>query len=394
MTSGLENTPAGSLPPIYFLMFNGDGSGGVARTVRNLAHHLVGRHRVQIISLLRRRDSPTYPIDPRVEVSYLIDNRGKGEELGEGEQSDTEVFDLIVATLAPKLEGLPPGILVSTRPSLHAAVAQIAPRNLITVAQDHLNFETRSSDEHMISWLKESLLGLDCFVVLTQADARDYSQLLTGADTIVTAIPNAVPWPVASSPAPLDSKIVVAAGRMVAQKGFSRLIEAYAPVARSHPDWQLHIYGKGEERRMLRQLIDQLGIEAQVLLKGRSDEFEQVLANASIYAMSSRFEGFPMVLIEAMSKGVPLVSFDCPRGPGETIVDGENGRLVPEGDVPALSGALRQLIEDDELRARMGAAGLEHARQYDIAVIVARWESLFATLWEQRHARRHDQPRL
>jgi glycosyltransferase involved in cell wall biosynthesis len=155
------------------------------------------------------------------------------------------------------------------------------------------------------------------------------------------------------------------------------MIRAYRPVASAHPDWRLHIYGHGEQRAALAGLIAEHGLGERVHLMGFTQDFRSVLENASIYAMSSRAEGFPMVLLEAMSTGLPLVSFDCPRGPGEIIDDGKNGRLVPNGDEPGFTAALLELIGDAELRKRLGARALEDSRQYEMDRVVAHWETLF-----------------
>ena len=217
----------------------------------------------------------------------------------------------------------------------------------------------------------------------TEADARDYTRMLTGTGTLVTAIPNALPWPVGSA-SQLTSKTVVSAGRLVEQKGFDRLIEAFAPVASAYPDWQLHIYGTGGQGPQLRRLVGRLGLHDHVHFKGYSDSFRDVLQNASVYALGSRFEGFGMVLIEAMSVGLPLVSFDCPRGPGEIIDDGVTGKLVPDGDVSSFTAALLELVASDSLRRRMGANAREGARAYEMPGVVDRWETLFAALSDAR----------
>ena len=252
--------------------------------------------------------------------------------------------------LIRRLKTLGPGVLITVRPSLHAIAARFAPPHLITIAQDHLNFESRQSDDMPLELLLAAYRRMDCLAVLTESDAADYRRLLEGA-THVEAIPNAVPW-LGTEQSSLSNKTVIAGGRLVAQKGFDRLVSAYAPVAAAHPDWQLHIYGNGSERKDLRAQIKRLGIGAQVKLQGFSAEFPAMLGEASVFAMTSRYEGFPMVLIEAMSKGLPLVSFDCPRGPAEIIDDGRNGYLVPDGDTSAFTQALLRVIEDDEGRRR------------------------------------------
>ena len=135
---------------------------------------------------------------------------------------------------------------------------------------------------------------------------------------------------------------------------------------------------------MLRARIDALGLYDHVFLMGRSARIGEALARGSLFVLSSRFEGFGMVIVEAMSKGLPVVSFDCPRGPREIIRDGVDGTLVPAGDVEGLSRALLELVDDEPRRRRYGAAALDNARRYDIEVVAASWQALLDGL--------HDEP--
>jgi glycosyltransferase involved in cell wall biosynthesis len=386
-------------------MNNADGKGGIARTVGNLASELAQRRRVEIISLYRRHRKPTYPLDPRVTVRYLIDARSGKSERGVGRvplsgPSWLRRLDRYDTRLAPTrneplmsamtdwllirtLRSLEPGVLISTRPSMTSITGRFAPRRLLTIGQDHLNINERLQHPELMHVILTAARRLDCFALLTEADAVDYRDRLGDVDTLVTAMPNALPWPVQPA-SPLTEKIVISGGRLVEQKGFDLLIEAYAQVARARPDWQLHIYGSGSMRPGLARMIEQQGLAEQIKLKGHTEDFDSVLATASVYALSSRYEGFGMVLIEAMSRGLPLVSFDCPRGPGEIVNHGSNGLLVPPEDTDALGEALLKVIEDDELRRRMGQASHQDARQYEADTIARRWETLFEELLQRR----------
>ncbi|MGH3482608.1 MAG: glycosyltransferase [Nocardioidaceae bacterium] len=415
-TRGAPAAEAGPARPdserVYFLLFSADGADGITRTVFSLANKLVETYSIEIISLYRRRKRLFYPLDRRIVVTNLEDARPigpKGKPIG-GRVRARDVpkergrmralLDRRRSRLAPepaapdmslltdlllrrKLRSLDPGVLVSTRPALHAAAATYAPRDVITVGQDHLNFQSRAEMPGVMRLVQDSVRRMDSFVVLTKGDLRDYGEALSDADTVVEAIPNAVPWTVGDA-APLDSKIAIAAGRFVARKGFPRLIETFEPVARAHPDWELHIYGKGEDGEVIEREIHERGLEDQVILQGHTDEFAAKLAGASMFVSGSHAEGFPMVIVEAMSHGLPVISFDIPRGPADIIADGENGRLIPDDDLAGFSAAWQQLIEDDQLRREMGAGAHATAQQYEIDAIAGRWEALFTQLRERR----------
>jgi glycosyltransferase involved in cell wall biosynthesis len=172
----------------------------------------------------------------------------------------------------------------------------------------------------------------------------------------------------------------VAAGRLTNQKGFDRLIPAFAQVAREHPDWTLRIYGSGPHRARLQRSILERGLYNNVRLMGRANNMGEEFAKASIYVMSSRFEGFPMVLLEAMSKGLAVVTFDCPRGPSDLITPGEDGLLVPNGDIDGLAQGLLHLVEDEERRRSLGAAAVRTAGRYDAESVGRQWDDFLAGL--------------
>jgi glycosyltransferase involved in cell wall biosynthesis len=178
----------------------------------------------------------------------------------------------------------------------------------------------------------------------------------------------------------LDAKVLVAAGRLSPQKGFDMLLDAFHAVSARHPDWQLWIFGDGQWRDVLTKQIERMGLRGRAHLKGSTGQLDRQLGAASIFVLSSRFEGLPMVLLEAMALGLPAVAFDCPTGPAEIIVHGTSGLVVPPQDIPALAAGICELIENSTKRKAMGAAALKRSERYSIAAVSQRWEQLFTEL--------------
>jgi glycosyltransferase involved in cell wall biosynthesis len=187
--------------------------------------------------------------------------------------------------------------------------------------------------------------------------------------------------------ADLDARTIITAGRFTRQKGYDLLIPAFGQVAARHPEWRLRIFGGGQERATLEALVDELGLAGAVSLEKPAADLAAEMERASIYVLSSRFEGLPLVLLEAMSKGMAVVSFDCPTGPADVVDDHVNGLLVPPKDVDALAAGMSELIEDAELRRRCAAAAVETAREYTMDHVGPQWEALLRDLWEVRALR-------
>jgi GalNAc-alpha-(1->4)-GalNAc-alpha-(1->3)-diNAcBac-PP-undecaprenol alpha-1,4-N-acetyl-D-galactosaminyltransferase len=169
---------------------------------------------------------------------------------------------------------------------------------------------------------------------------------------------------------------VFAVGRLTRQKGFDLLMEAFAHCHRQYSDWTLVILGEGEERRRLEELAVQLGIESAVRLPGYVPDVPRVLRQADIFVLSSRYEGFPNALLEAMACGIPVISTDCPSGPRDIVRHGLDGLLIPPDDVPALSAAMRQLIAAPEERRRLGSRAAEVTERFSVAGVRRRWNDL------------------
>lgn len=211
----------------------------------------------------------------------------------------------------------------------------------------------------------------DRFVVLTEEDKGYWGDL----DNI-QVIPNARTF-VLERPAELKEKRVIAVGRYCYQKALDRLIDAWDIVCRSVDDWKLHLVGDGEDRVGLQTQIDRLGLSDKVVLGCAETDMKSVYANASILALSSRYEGLPMVLLETQAAGLPIVSFECKCGPKDVITDGGDGYLVEEGNVAQLAEKLLKLINDEELRRRMGAEAYRNSERFSEERVMAQWIELF-----------------
>jgi glycosyltransferase involved in cell wall biosynthesis len=387
---------AGDEGRIHIVLEHAWGVGGTIRTSFNLASHLARRWEVEIVSARRSREEPFMTFPAGVSVTAL-DDRTKppgmlGRVLGALPSVLIHPYDYVYpratlwsdVALIRKLRSIRSGVLIGTRPAYSLVVARLAPPGVAKVAVENMNFH--SHRRRLSADVRRQLGRFDAIVVLTGDDARDYRAELNGAATRVEQIPNALPE-LGGGTSPLEEKAVVAAGRLTGQKGFDLLIRAFAKVVPERPDWELRIYGDGSQRSELERLVAELGLAGRVRLMGATSDIGEELARASVFALSSRFEGFGMVLVEAMSKGVPVVSFDCPRGPSEIVDDGVDGVLVPNGDVDALATALVELTGDEQRRRSLGAAALEKSRRYEIGAIGARWDALLAELEERRAAR-------
>jgi len=170
----------------------------------------------------------------------------------------------------------------------------------------------------------------------------------------------------------------VAMGRLGFEKGFDLLLLAFALCFERYPDWTLRLVGQGAEQPRLQNLAEQLGIKHAVRFEPVTKEPERVLHESDLFVLSSRTEGFPMVLLEAMACGLPVVSFDCSSGPREMIRDGIDGLLVPPEDVGALAAAMATLMGDELERQRLAKRAVEVAERFSLPRVMGMWTEVFA----------------
>ena len=224
-------------------------------------------------------------------------------------------------------------------------------------------------------WKMDKLVKqLDALVLLTQHDADSWNGL-----TKTVVIPNSLPF-FPDKPSTCNQKQVIFVGRLNEQKGLEYLIETWKRVHQKHKDWILQIYGDGEQRDLLLHLISEAKLKDAVVVNQSTRQIMDKYLESSIFLLTSRFEGFGMVLIEAMACGVPVVSFDCPWGPADIIKNGEDGFLVGYLNTTEAAEKVVQLIESPELRMKMGIRARENVQRYSRNTVMKQWIELFYSL--------------
>ena len=231
----------------------------------------------------------------------------------------------------------------------------------------------RKVKAHLKTWKRIfHVRKYDKLVVISKADLKNWRRYTSKAQLIYNPVTIECTH-VADSKA----KAVISVGRLDYQKGFDYLINVWSVVSRKHPDWHLDIYGDGPLRQQLQKLIDSQNLCTSVTLCGRTSAISEEYAEHSVYVMSSRAEGFPLVLLEAASCGLPLIAFDCPSGPSEIIEDGKNGFLITQvGDISRMAECICQLIESEKQRNVMGEKAKEIAQRFSVDNIIPQWREL------------------
>jgi glycosyltransferase involved in cell wall biosynthesis len=357
--------------------------GGTIRASLDLAARLAQTRPVEVVSLVRHRRRPFFAFPDGVTVRALDDRTQRARGLARLARRVPSVLvhpedhaqpwgSMLADVRLARVLRRSRGVVVTTRPAFAIAAVAACRRGARVLAQEHQHLSAHRP--RLARAARRAFARADALVVLTERDREDYAAAL-GPRARVVRIPNAL-TELGPALASADAKVIVAAGRLNRQKGFDLLIRAFGLIAPAHPDWTLRIHGNGPERRALERVIDDAQVHDQVLLLPPARRMGDALAEGSVFALSSRFEGFGMVLVEAMSRGLAVVSFACPRGPAEIVTAGRDGLLVQPESVIGMARALDAAMHDPGLRARLGAQARRSARRYAPAVVGALWDEL------------------
>ncbi|MBX7531968.1 glycosyltransferase family 4 protein [Qipengyuania sp. 1XM1-15A] len=338
------------------------GAGGAERVIGQLCDHWhASGRRVTVISF-DAPDDPVYHSLPAGVELVRLDCSGGGV---------TSVLRKIWR-LRKTLMQLQPDVLLSflTKNNLIAGLAGAGMQHG-WVACERNNPEVQGAHPLWNRLLRRAYRRADAIVCQTRGVKRCFP---VGLRDRLVVINNPVTPP--AFEAGRDARRIAGVGRLDRQKGFDLLVKAFARIAPRHPDWHLDIWGSGDERENLQSLIVQRGLKDSVTLRGTSEVPGAWLSETEIFVLSSRYEGFPNVLGEAMAAGLPVVATQCDFGPEEMLHNQASGLLVPTEQVGQLAAAMERLVRDPEQRHQLGEAAREAARAFAPEKIFPQWDEL------------------
>ncbi len=366
-------------------------AGGIERVLTTKVNYLANQEDKYEISIILTDGYGKEPFFPLSEKVHIINLNIGFEELW-GMSFVKKVFAYLTKQrrfkrmLRQELMRIKADIFVSTLRREINFICDIpdGSRKIGELHVNRLNYRNFASNESnfikniFAKWwmhrLVRQLKRLDKLVVLTEQDKLAWKELNN-----VCAIPNPLPS-IPEDVSLLTEKRVIAVGRYSYEKGFDRLLQVWSIVEKECPDWKLAVFGSGDRTSYIKQMQDLKIDENRCELHSAVENIGAEYLNSSVFALSSRFEGFGMVLLEAMSHGLPVVSFDCPWGPRAIIDNGKDGILVENGNVQQLADGVIRLIRDKEQRESLARSAREKARQYDISIIGQQWEQLFVSV--------------
>lgn len=363
--------------------------GGMERVLLNKVTYLsqLPGWEVLVVTTDQHQRPPFYPFPKKVRMTDLGINYSDDNDKGAWKK----IFGYLrkrkehKRKLTALLEKERPNIVVSLYPSESSFIPDIKDGSKKVLELHYCKFfRLQYGRKGLLGWIdklrtrqdEQIVRRFDKFVVLTHEDSGYWGYLPN-----IEVIPNAA-MHVSESYSDVRNKRVIAVGRLDYQKGFDRLIEAWELIQRTgkFADWRLDIFGQGEWREMLQRMIDEKRLQDTVQIHRPTKQIGEEYVKSSLLVMSSHYEGFPMVMIEAMACGLPVVSFDYKCGPKDIIQHGINGLLVPDGNVKALAHAMMEVMTDESYRKMLSRNAKKVVNTYSEETVMKQWLRLFTSI--------------
>lgn len=349
------------------------GAGGVQRVLSVKTDYLIKKgYDVSILVTNADNDVIVYDFNPDISYHTIDPDRGF-----------LKYFISYKKLISDKIAAVDPDIVIVCDNGLKGYLLPFFIKKYPLVYERHLTrYSHQASGKAYFDIVKDKFTTLfagyaaskfDRFVLLTEEGKKEWTS------KNVSVIPNPL-WFEADKVSSLDNKVAIAIGRHTHQKGYDRMLDIWSNILQKHPDWKLKIYGKTNQDYDVMAMAIERGVEGSVLFVEPQADIISAYQEASVFLLTSYWEGFGMVLIEAMECGVPCVAFDCPVGPSEIIENGYNGFLIPDGNIEEYTSKVNMVISDKALREKMGKQARQSVSKFEIEPIMNKWIALFNSL--------------
>lgn len=353
---------------IGFILNKISSIGGIERITSILANEFVKDNNVFIFTF-EKNSNFYYQLDNRVKVNYLKDNFKKIKKLF-AVRSELKQHKIDFLIIQDKELGFLSYLRFNK--FFHTKI----------IFCDHLSFNHyfKNNVKNEIERRRKYTKYADAVVVLTSDNVELYKNLFKYKDNKVFLIPNFVDFDNKHNKYNYESKTIVAVGRLHTQKRFDLMIDAFSRVNKKYPEWKLEIYGEGNERENLSKLIEKFHLENNVFLMGQYSNIDNAYLNKSFLCASSEFEGFGIMILEALKYNLPIVTFNCLSGPSDMVSNGYNGFLAKPLDVDDLSNQICNLINDKDLRIKFSENSCKMSSKFSKKTVLDSWNKIFKYL--------------
>ena len=362
------------------------GYGGIEKSVAALANMLCKKYKVEIACTYKLFDKPSFPIDKKVKIIYLTDVKPNRTELKQAIKSKRigriikeiffaiKVLNIRKKTMVNYIKDTDSNVIIATRDIFDEWLGEYGKDSVLKIGWEHNHYHNNFKYAANII---RSNKKLDYLVLVSQSLKKYYGKELAKYKCRCVYIPNVIDN-VPEKIAPLKNKKLISVGRLSPEKGFIDLLKIYKVLHKKYPDWTLDIIGDGSEKEALENYIIENNLEGKVILHGFRDKdyINTILHESSIYLMTSYTESFGIVLIEAMSHGVPCIAFNSAEGARELIYSGRNGYLIKNRSYTAFLKKVEDLIKSHAERKKVGKASREGVYQYTSEVVEKQWFDL------------------
>ena len=362
------------------------GYGGIEKSVAALANMLVEKYEVEIACSYKLFDESVFPVDKRVKIIYLTDVKPNKDKIKKAWKKKRmfklfkeccyamKVLHKRKSTMVDYIKNSDSDVMIATRDIFDEWLGDYGDEDVLKIGWEHNHYH---GDFKYADNITRSNRNLDYLVLVSDSLREFYSKELIKSKCEVVYIPNVIEG-IPEKIAPLDEKRLVSVGRLSPEKGFMDLLKIFTLLKKDYPDWSLDIVGDGVEKERLAKFIKEHDLEDSVTLHGFRDKdyIDELLHKSSIYLLTSYTESFGIVLIEAMSHGVPCIAFDSAEGARELIQSGKNGYLIKNRSYSAFIKKVEDLIKRKEERKRVGKVSRQGVKQYTCEVVKEQWFNL------------------